>query len=129
MALNEIERMTLTQARDRIRKGQDQYVCYAIDKTKLDARKYTLEQHRAARARLKSYIITALGGLGTNSLTWWVHQHTRDHTVFLPRHLQDETRIAWITWMLDEPLPEMSAELKAFMKAHGVNPKKKYRSY
>lgn len=120
--MNEIERALLIGARNRIRKGLDSYLCHALDKAYVPKGvPSTTEQRRNARKRLKSYILRQLGPY-CNTLGWWAYDRTR--RIMWPS-VQDELRIAWVTWMLDEPMPEMSAEMKHYIKGTPLCPEQK----
>lgn len=97
MALSDVERNILIQARDAVRKCEHTFICYAIDKA--EASGYRLDEVRKAKTRLLWYIHNALGVNAT--LGGWLAKKYGNHW-FNDYDLQRKARIAWIDWILGE---------------------------
>jgi hypothetical protein len=106
MALTVIERKVLEVARQTIRNSDEKYICYAIDKARVKT--YDPQKLVAAKVRLRNYISKSLNGWGT--LGYWLAKN-HNQGQFMTNELQRKARIAWITWMLGEPI-EVDAKTK-----------------
>lgn len=96
MALNDVERSILIQARDAVRKCEHTFICYAIDKAYVYGEQ---DQVRSAKTRLLGYVHNALGVNAT--LGGWLAHRYGDHWYY-DYDLQRKARLAWIDWMLGE---------------------------
>lgn len=98
MALTAIERSVLIAAREVIRTEKENFVCHAISKAFVPLTKQ--RDITKAKDRLCAYVRSQLGGNSTLNL--WMAKRTgrwmNDYD------LERKTRIAWITWMLGEPV-------------------------
>lgn len=121
MALTVIERKVLEAARQSIRNGDEKYVCYAIDRARVTT--YAPQKLKDAKFRLRNYISRSLDGRGT--LGYWLAKEYRGE--FMSYDLQRKARIAWITWMLGEPV-EVDAQTERQFKSY-MHPQHVLHSY
>lgn len=109
MALSDVERNILLQARDAVRKCEHTFICYAIDKAYVYGDQVEV---RKAKTRLLWYIHTALGVNAT--LGGWLAKKYGNHW-FNDYDLQRKARIAWIDWMLGEE-PVFDRKTRSLLK-------------
>jgi hypothetical protein len=110
MALNAIERKILESARRLIKARKQSHICYAIDSAIV--RGSNLQEVREAKSRLKNYIHRRLDGYAT--LGYWLARKRRHDGLFMDNRLQREARVAWIAWMLGEPVNISEINARAF---------------
>lgn len=96
MALNKNERRALEMAREIIAKGERGYICFALDTARCRG------ANVKAVKRLQAYIRRALDGYGCLE-NWQIGaKHLRPRSIVQKR----ADRLAWIDWMLDQPIIE-----------------------
>jgi len=107
MAMNRIEREILTLARDRIATGRDFRICYALASASAHFKKGP-EDHvkKVAKAdfRLRSFITTAIET--RFGLEDWVRAHHPECTLVRDHESMRPVRLAWLDWLLDEPITD-----------------------
>jgi hypothetical protein len=92
MALSEVEKRILLDARELIETGRQTYICRAIQHSR-----WRGTVASAAKSRLRKYIMQNLDGRPTLDL--WLYARTAK---WPGSHEVRATRIAWINWMLEE---------------------------
>lgn len=97
MALSDIERKILINARDLIKNRQQFFVCDAIELTAL--RDEDEDRVMYAKNRLRDYISSSLGSNMT--LGGWLSKRYGNRWLDMSR-IQRAIRVQWITWMLGE---------------------------
>jgi hypothetical protein len=98
MALTVIERKILEAARLLIQDSKQMFICYAIDMVPMP--KGRRQEYSEAKIRLRNYISSKLKGHGTLG-NYLLKTYRRG---YMSVDLQRKARIAWITWMLGEPV-------------------------
>jgi hypothetical protein len=109
MALNQIERRLLIEARKIIAEGGERQLCYAIDAARFDLRmsgpECNVQPLKDACNRLRNFVMTAIDGCW--QMDDWVHTASKRRKV--PTHKEMITvRLTWIDWLLDEPWTDWS---------------------
>lgn len=100
MALNKNERRALELARERIRLRYNACICFALD----DVVDHVAD--KAAVSRLVDYIGDALGEAA------WLEDWQQKRGLFVNNEITRLDRIAWIDWMLDQPVIDDSKAAK-----------------
>jgi hypothetical protein len=105
MALNKIERKLLKQVRRMLRRGETAYICRGLATASYEMRLgeacsklQKCEQISIATRRLDNYVMECLDG--SHALGGW--QRANGHGERSDEQRRQD-RIAWITWMLDQP--------------------------
>jgi hypothetical protein len=96
MALSDKERRLLVRARELLRSEMQDFICYALAQAdgEMSPQGQCLNHHE----RLVDFVLEQI------SPCLYLHAWQMHHHMFIDHNKARTDRIAWIDWMLDEPM-------------------------